>query len=138
MAAILIVDSDSRQVEALRGTLEPLGHALILAPSAQEGVEMLRDGGIDMAIVHYTVPVELDVLAKGYERLPDPPPFVLVSSAIDAPSMSAHYGAAEFVAKPWHADELVKIVSRVLEQRATPHEFDESPTRPNEKRGAFE
>lgn len=140
MAAILVVDADPDQIRAVRFTLEPLGHAVLLAATAERATETLRDGGIDLVLMHYADSRQLDVFARGLERLPDPPPFVLVSGSVDAPTQSAHYGAAEFLARPWQAEELVALVRRVLEERHAPSEFEDTPTRPNERRagGTFE
>lgn len=46
------------------------------------------------------------------DRLPDPPPFVLLSDSPQGPVISAHLGAAAFVLKPCQPDEIVTIVNR--------------------------
>ena len=82
--------------------------------------------------------LQMDVFVDGLQRLPDPPPFVIFSGAVDAPAMSARYGAAEFVAKPCGAEEVLAVVRRVLAQRRLPSEFEEVPTRPNERKPSEE
>ena len=134
MAAVLVVDPDLRQQAALSATLASAGYAPLGAANAAAGVERLREGGIDLAVIHYTEGVQIDVFVNGLERLPDPPPFLLLSGAVDAPAMSARYGAAEFVASPCQAEDLLAVVGRVLAQRNTPSEFEEVPTRPNERK----
>ncbi len=133
MAAVLLVDPDPQQGEFLQATLSRAGYAPLLSTSAQGAIERLREGGIDLTIVHYTEGIQMDVFSGGLARLPDPPPFLIVSSEVDAPTMSARYGAVEFVAKPCGAEEIIAVVKRVLAQRNMPHEFEEVPTRPNER-----
>jgi DNA-binding NtrC family response regulator len=135
VAAILVVDPDVKQAETARAAIESAGHEPVIATTAERGVDILREGGIDLAVIHYTDGMHMEIIAKGLERLPDPPPFLLVSSAVDAPSKSAHYGAAEFVATPYSKEELLAVIARVLAERNAPHEFEEVPTRPNEKKG---
>lgn len=136
-----MVDADGDQSAAVRGALEPLGHEVIHAATAERAVETLREGGIDTVVVHYTEVRELELLSKGIARLPDPPPMVLTSSQLDAPQQSAHYGAAEFMARPWQRDELVRVIGRVLADRSVGlgpvGEFEDGPTRPNERLSRF-
>ena len=134
VAAVLVIDPDPRQQRQLQATLRDAGYAPLVATSAAAGVERLREGGIDLTVIHYIEGVQMDVFASGLERLPDPPPFLLVSGAVDAPAMSARYGAAEFVAGPCAEEEFLAVVRRVLAARTTPSEFEEVPTRPNERK----
>jgi DNA-binding response OmpR family regulator len=134
VAAVLFVDPDPMQQASLQTALNEAGYALLLATSVAAGNDRLREGGIDLVIVHYGEGLQMEAFASGLERLPDPPPFLILSSAVDAPTMSARYGAAEFIAKPCAAEELLAVVQRVLTQRGTPHEFEEVPTRPNERK----
>jgi DNA-binding NtrC family response regulator len=137
VAAILVVDSDVDQLGLIRTTLEANGHAPCLAGSALQAGDQLRDGGIDMLVVHYAAGLDLEQLSANLARLPDPPPFVLISGALDGPTMSARHGAAEFVARPVRAEELMRAITRVLDSRARPDAFEDVPTRPNERRGSF-
>jgi DNA-binding NtrC family response regulator len=134
VAAVLLIDPDPRQQKLLQVTLSGAGYAPLVATSAAAGVERLREGGIDLTVIHYSEGVQMDVFESGLRRLPDPPPFVILSGAVDAPAMSARYGAAEFVATPCGDEELLAVLRRVLAQRSTPSEFEEVPTRPNERK----
>jgi DNA-binding NtrC family response regulator len=138
VAAVLLIDPDLQQQKDLQAALSRAGYAPLVAASAVAGVERLREGGIDLAVVHYIDGLQMDVFVDGLERLPDPPPFVIFSGAVDAPAMSARYGAAEFVARPCGAEEFLAVVRRVLAQRRLPSEFEEVPTRPNERKPSEE
>jgi DNA-binding NtrC family response regulator len=134
VAAILLVDSDEEQSEKLRVAMEAAGWAMLRARTHVEALDVLRDGGIDLTVVHYTTGMDLEGLARGMERLPDPPPFALVSGALDAPEKSAHFGAAEFIARPFAPEDLIKAVTRLLAARSSPSTFEDGPTRPNQRR----
>ena len=134
MAAVLVIEPDPRQHKPLQSTLSAAGYDPLFAQNAAAGIERLREGGIDLAIIHYSEGVQLETFVNGLQRLPDPPPFLLLSGAVDAPAMSARFGAAEFVASPCGDEELLAVVRRVLAQRTTPSEFEEVPTRPNERK----
>jgi DNA-binding NtrC family response regulator len=137
VAAILVVDPDVDQVRVIQTALEAAGHAACLASSSRSAIQQLRDGGIELLIVHYVPGVDLDTLTDHLARLPSPPPFVLVSGALDGPAKSAHHGAAEFVMRPVRPEELMRVVQRLLESRSGSNPFDDGPTRPNEKLGSF-
>jgi len=128
------VDSEGDQQRQLDAMLSDVGHAVVAAASAATALQQLRDGGIDMAIVHYSGGPQLETLAEGLGRLPDPPPFVLVSGEVDGPTLSARFGAAEFVARPVRQEELLRVVTRVLASRSAPEGFEDVPTRPNERK----
>lgn len=132
MGAVLVVGADPDQQVLLARAIARAGHEPLVAPCAFTGVEQLRDGGIDLAIVHYSATLRMDVLVGGLERLPDPPPLLMVSSSLDAPLLSARYGAAGFVAWPSAPDDLLTALTRLLAVEA-PTEFEEYPTLPTER-----
>ena len=60
-------------------------------------------------------------------RLPDPPPFVLISGDPKAPALSAQIGAAAFLVKPCAPDEMSAAIERLM---SVPSDdmFDDGPT----------
>lgn len=137
MAVILLVDPDIDQGEFLRTAIESVGHTSLMTSAVNGGLDQLRGGGIDLVVVHYVDGLRLDLLFSQIERLPDPPPVVLISRRPDAPAMSARFGAVEFLATPCDVIEIVEMTERVLKQRNAPHAFEDSPTRPTERWGQF-
>ena len=113
MASVVLVASDIGFREAWRVELEAHRHEVIVASTANAAVERLREGGVDLILVDHEVLDGLLPLLAGLERLPDAPPFVLISSAVDAPALSAHLGAAAFVPKVNAVEELAAVVQRV-------------------------
>ncbi len=77
-----------------------------------------------------TWPGGLDAFSAGLARLPDAPPFVLLSRAADSPAISARLGAARFIPKPCPGLELVAIVNRAAKVEPIPIVVDDLPTRP--------
>src|SRR5439155_14589753 len=95
----------------------------------------LGEGGIDVVVIDsYDPRVGVVELAKNIDKLPDAPPFVLVSASPYAPEISARIGAAAFVPKPLDAAELVAVVDRLVGQPRpvrTMDDFnDDEPTGP--------
>lgn len=72
---------------------------------------------------------ELTEFVSALERLPDPPPFVLISDSPRAPEVSAHLGAAAFVPKPCATEEIISLAHRfgTIPVRPT---IEDEPTEP--------
>lgn len=113
MACIVLLASDIGSRDAWRDTVEAGRHAVTVVSTAQAAVARIAEGGVDLLIVDYEVLGGIRVLIAGLEALRDAPPLVLVSSAVDAPALSAKLGAAAFVAKPCNLEELSQVVARV-------------------------
>jgi DNA-binding NtrC family response regulator len=133
VSSILVVSSESDLREIWRGELEKRGYAAIPAETSVAGVERLREGGFDVVVLDQVVAGGVKSFLDAMHALPDPPPFVLISSAVDAPSLSARLGAAEFLPKPPSLEELVGVVSRLSAGRPAPQTIEDSPTRPMER-----
>ncbi len=56
MSQILVVDDDPALHELIEGTLTGEGHSLQHAFSGHEGLEMLRQGNFDLALIDYVMP----------------------------------------------------------------------------------
>jgi len=113
MASVVLLASDIGSRDAWRVALEAGRHAVTVVSTAQAAVTRISEGGVDLVLVDYEVIGGIRVLVAGLERMPDAPPMVLVSSAVDAPALSAKLGAAAFVAKPCNLEELSQVVARV-------------------------
>jgi DNA-binding NtrC family response regulator len=113
VACLVLVASDIGVREAWRVELEAHHHTVVLAATAVAAVERLREGGIDVLVVDHEVMGGIRALVAGLARLPDVPPLVLISGAVDAPALSATIGAAAFVPKSGALDELAAVVARV-------------------------
>ena len=128
---VLLVASGGT-VATIRDSLSNRGYSLLVAETAAAGEDRLREGGIDVVVVEYEIPGGIEAFAQALERLPDPPPFVLVAGTAEAPVVSARLGAAALLTKPLSADDLIAVLQRMI--RAAPTtSFDDSPTGPLER-----
>lgn len=129
MGTILVVQADP----ALRGawsiTLRAQGHAVLEAADIAIGVQHAREGGIDAVVLDSIDPARsARTLIDELERLPEPPPLILVSSSPQAPEQSAHLGAASFVPKPCAPDDVALAVDRVVSSRRPRSFVDDDDT----------
>ncbi|MEM9490424.1 MAG: hypothetical protein AAGC55_14855, partial [Myxococcota bacterium] len=113
MSTVLVVQTDRQLSEEWSYAAESSGHAVICAHAIEDGVRRVREGGIDVILVdHGDSDDALAEFVNEIERLPDPPPFVLISDSLRAPEISAHLGAAAFLPKPCPLEEIVNILER--------------------------
>lgn len=129
VSTVLVVQGDPQLSEIWGTAVESSGHTVISAHAIIDGIRRVREGGIDVILVDYTGIDGLTDFVSEIERLPDPPPFVLISSSPRAPEISAHLGAAAFMPKPCLPEEIIAILDRF---GAIPvHRFvEEEPTEP--------
>jgi DNA-binding NarL/FixJ family response regulator len=87
-------------------------------PDVAEGVQNAREGGIDAVVLDSLEPARsARALIDELQRLPEPPPLILVSSSPRAPEQSAHLGAATFVPKPCAPEDVAHAVEKVVSSR---------------------
>lgn len=133
MSTVLVVQADSALNQDWCVAIESVGHTVISAQGVVEGIRRLREGGIDVILVdHWDNESGLADFVSGLARLPDPPPFVLISDSLRAPEVSARMGAAAFIPKPCTTEEIVEVARRFS---AIPvhSEFDDEATQPHSR-----
>jgi len=126
MATFLLVQPDAILRAAWSRALEANQHEVIAAADLETAIGHAREGGIDVVIFDGSER-ERDgrALVEELDRLPEPPPVILVSSSPRAPELSAHLGAASFVPKPCTDEDLVRECERLSYRRTRPHAEDE-------------
>ena len=84
MACILIMDDDPAFRDGLRETLEDLGHAVLQAGSAREGLALMRRTPPDAVFLDYRMPDAdgLSILRTLREQGPSPAPPVVMLTAL--------------------------------------------------------
>ena len=122
----LVVESDRKDRELVASLLERLGCRLLQADSGEQGLALAGDEALSLAVVEVELPG-----MSGYElcrELQDTfghdLAVVFVSRARREPIDSVAgllIGADEYIVKPFHPDEFVVRVRRLLERGASPN-----------------
>ncbi len=118
MAKIMIVDDSRTSRKILRGILESSGHEIVAeATNGQEGYDKYAEIKPDMVTMDVTMPVMdgIEALKKIKGDFPDSK-VVMVTAAGQKTKMveAVQNGADEFVSKPFDAEQLKKIIEKVL------------------------
>lgn len=116
MGRILILEDETVIRTALRRLLERHGHTIAEAgsvPDAEEAYD-LDDFDLVIADLRLPGPPGTDIIAK-CEGVPVliMTSYASVQSAVESMKM----GAVDYIAKPFHHDEMVLLVNRILKQR---------------------
>lgn len=117
MAKILLVDDSKTSRKILRGILEENGHTVVGdASNGAEGIEKYKELHPDITTMDITMPVMdgLEALKSimEYDRNAK---VVMVTAAGQKSKMvdALKYGAAEFLAKPFEASQIIEIINKV-------------------------
>ena len=133
MSTVLVLQADPELNDGWCLSLEASGHTVLAATQPHEGIARLREGGVDVVVLDSPGGCEgIRDFVTELQRLPDWPPFVLVSESPDAPEISAHLGAAAFLPKPCSSGDLDDVVAR-LSPTAITRMIDDAPTQPRHR-----
>lgn len=131
VSTVLVVQADPKLCRRWSLALEQSGYAVLVAQRLTDGVNRVREGGIDLIFLDPgESPRGLEYFVVALGRLPDPPPFVLIASSPKAPEISAQVGAAGFLPKPCTGIDIVELASRFVATPFTEPTIDEEPTQP--------
>lgn len=118
LVRVLYVDDDPALARLVERRLSRRGYAVEHAPTSEEGLERVRQGGIDVIALDHYLPgcTGLDLLAA-LAAIPDPPPVVYVTgSAETAVAVAAlKAGAFDYVPKTV-TDEFQELLVEAIEQ----------------------
>jgi DNA-binding response OmpR family regulator len=120
MSRILVVEDNPQISEVVRCYLERNGHEIVVCGDGPTGLRQFQEHPFDLAILDVMLP-EMDgySLCKEIRKAHDLP--ILMLSARDEPLdkiLGLEVGADDYMAKPFHAPELVLRVEGLL-RRAT-------------------
>ena len=118
MANILIVDDSRTSRKILKGILEGEGYEVVgEATNGQEGYDRYVELKPDVVTMDITMPVldGIEALKKIKSEYPDAK-VVMVTAAGQKTKMveAVQNGANEFVSKPFEAEQLKKIIDKVV------------------------
>lgn len=118
MAKILMVDDSKTSRKILRSILEENGHEVIgEAVNGEDGLEKYKELTPDITTMDITMPVmdglEALRMIMEYDKNAK---VVMVTAAGQKTKMvdAVKYGAAEFLAKPFEATQIIEIINKVL------------------------
>ena len=121
MSRILIVDDEPSILSTLKLGLEKVGHSVVTAGTAEDGLASLRRSAPDVAILDVMLPDGngLDVLKKVRE-LDDQLPVIFITGADDSTTAieAMKRGALDYLVKPLVLAAIREAVDRAAEIRA--------------------
>ncbi|MBI1817980.1 MAG: sigma-54-dependent Fis family transcriptional regulator [Deltaproteobacteria bacterium] len=119
-ARILLVEDEANMIRTLAKILERKGYMVDTAANGEMALQRLTEQPADIVITDLNMPVMdgMTLLRMMHERNLTPTTIVLtghgtIQSAVDAMKL----GAADYLIKPCHPDELLIVVERLLETR---------------------
>lgn len=119
MASILSVDDSASIRQAVKITLNSAGHEITGAGDGAEGLACASHGKFDLIITDLNMP-NMDGLAmiRALRKLPayaGVPILFLTTEDTDSAKRDAKAaGATGWITKPFNADQLVRVVEKVL------------------------
>ncbi len=119
--AVLVVEDDPSQAEALKTCLEGGGYAVEAALSGEEGLRRAQERAFDILLVDMHLP-DLDGLrlaerALTYHEAAPSVVFMTSRPAIPDAVQATKLGAAEYLAKPVEPRALLDLLAREVEKR---------------------
>ena len=133
-ATVLVVEDDLGIAELERDRLEEAGYRVVLAVDADAALREVGRGGVDLVLLDYRLPGEIDgldfysrVKAAGYDL-----PVILVTGFSNEATViqALRIGVRDFVTKSLqYLDYLPEAVARILRQVGTERRLAESEAR---------
>lgn len=119
MSNILVVDDSLSMRQMVSATLKQANHDVVMAEDGQKGLEQANLNSFDLIITDVNMPVMDGItLVKEIRKIFDyrfTPVLVLTTeSGNDKKMQGKEAGATGWVVKPFDPDQLLRLVSRVL------------------------
>jgi DNA-binding NtrC family response regulator len=121
-ARILVADDDTQMQLALKSSLSRAGYEVTVAPDGKQALEKAEEGSFDLIISDQRMPeMTGQELLAALQARGTKIPFIMITAhgTINQAVEAMQLGAADFIAKPFSADDLERVVSRVLSIDAT-------------------
>ena len=118
---LLLIEDDQQDAKFIRSGLSDAGYLCDIAPTGERGLELLRLGTYDLAIVDFMLPgiSGLQVIRTARQERIRTPLFIL--SAMDDTDVKVaglNHGAEDYLTKPFAMDELIARVNVQLRRHA--------------------
>ena len=119
-AAILVIEDDRSQREALQEILAAAGYEVETAPDGETGLARLQEAGFEVVLTDLALPGlgGMEVLKYLVRHRPDTLCIIITGYATIKNSVTAmRLGACDYLAKPVDPQELKLVVKRALEHK---------------------
>jgi two-component system, OmpR family, alkaline phosphatase synthesis response regulator PhoP len=130
-ARILVVDDEAHLAEGIRENLEAEGYRTAVAHDGRAGLERLRDEPFDLVVLDVMMPnMDGIELCAELRRLGVQTPvlFLTVKSAAEDRVRGFEAGGDDYLAKPFHLQELLLRVAAILRRSSWYHTNDAALT----------
>jgi two-component system, chemotaxis family, chemotaxis protein CheY len=108
MASILVLDDSASMRQMIKTALMDKGHAIVGAANGVQGLKFVKSSAFDLVIT----------FVRELRKLPDyrglPVVFVSTESRDSVKQQAKAAGATGWVMKPFSADQLCRVVDKVL------------------------
>lgn len=121
MTKILVVDDDEQMQLALSANLGRAGYEVVVCGNGREGLAAIESGSFDLVVSDQIMPEMsgLELLRAVEERGLGVPVIMITAYGTISQAVEAmQHGAADFIAKPFGGDELLRVIERVLQLSA--------------------
>ncbi len=117
---VLVIDDDEAILQSCETILEDAGHRVSLAATPQEGLELIRRGSFDLALLDYKLPGMngLEVLERACKL--DPNLVVIMFTGFgtfESAVQAVKHGAFNYITKPFTSAQLLAEVEKGLQHR---------------------
>jgi two-component system response regulator HydG len=127
MSRILVIDDDAAVRESVERMLRGAGHAVQVAASGEDGLELARGGPFDVILSDLRMPglSGLDILRRLREMHVDAA-FIMMTGfgTVDTAVEAMQLGAVDFLQKPFFRDELLMRIRSCEERRQLARQVD--------------
>ncbi len=116
--SVLIIEDEASVRSALAARLAQQGYAARPAKTAEEGLEALEAGGVNLVLLDYRLPDAdgLELLAQIRRDWPEVPAVMMTAfTNVDLAIQAIRSGAYDYVSKPFSLDEMMVVVDKALE-----------------------
>lgn len=120
MSRVMIVDDEASICWAFGEYLEDLGHDVVIASTAEEGLELARGEALDAVILDVRLPGMDGLSAMGtFRERAGAAPIIIITAFgnLDTAVRAVEGGAFDYLVKPFDLDQAGAVVQRALETR---------------------
>ncbi len=122
---VLVVDDDAGLRKSVSLILEDADYEVVTARDAVEGLRLARDGRPELILTDVRMPGQDGIgFMESYREAGGEAPVVVMTAygSRDLAIQAVRKGAADFIAKPFGAEEIVLTLTKVLERERLRHE----------------